>query len=125
MRLSRASVLLLPLLAGGPWAAQEQPRRPELQIPVTTEVVRIDVIVTDKGGRAKPGLSRTDFVVLEDGQPQPITQFQAFGMAPAAPSAPASPKPEPAPPDAVDAEEPAANRRRYVVLAVDDVHIEA
>ncbi|HEY7516182.1 MAG TPA: hypothetical protein VIC87_16955, partial [Vicinamibacteria bacterium] len=64
-------------------AAQEPPpRAPDLVIPVSTELVRIDVVVTDKGGKPRTGLAERDFVVLEDGQPQPIVQFDAI-VAPA------------------------------------------
>ena len=51
---------------------------PDLLVPVSTEVVRIDVVVTDKGGKPKQGLSQESFEVLEDGQPQQIAQFEAF-----------------------------------------------
>jgi hypothetical protein len=37
-----------------------------------------DVVVTDKGGRPRTGLTEKDFVVLEDGQPPPIAQFDAI-----------------------------------------------
>src|SRR5688572_13901623 len=38
-------------------------------------VVNVDVVVTDRDGRPVDGLTREDFVVLEDGRPQPITNF--------------------------------------------------
>jgi VWFA-related protein len=124
MRLRPAvSVVLLLLLVSRSWGEQAEPqapKRPPLQVPVTTEVVRVDVVVTDKGGRARLGLTREDFVVLEDGQPQPITQFQAFATSPA-------PGPSGAKGDPPEAEEePAAadTPPRYVVLAVDDIHID-
>ena len=86
--------------------------------PASVDVVRIEVVATEKR-RAKPGLRREDFEVLEDGKPQPIVQFQAFSR-PVPATAPATP----APPSAAEEEEkedllPA----RYVVLAVDDVHM--
>ena len=102
MRLAPFAVAIV--LAGdrsGSAQAQE-PQKPELSIPVSAEVVRIDVIVTDKGGKARPGLKREDFQVLEDGQPQSLTQFEAFvAPAPAAPvaatAAPAAASAEPGP----------------------------
>jgi VWFA-related protein len=38
-------------------------------------VVRVDVIVRDRDGRVVRGLKASDFVVAEDGKPQPITSF--------------------------------------------------
>ena len=86
--------------------------------PASVEVVRIDVTATEKR-RARAGLKRDDFVVLEDGKPQPIVQFQAFTRPLPGTPAPAE-KAAPAP-AAEEKEEllPA----RYVVLAIDDVHM--
>ena len=59
--------------------------RPLPVLPATgVEVVRLDVVVSEKGRRPRLGLRREDFVVLEDGKPQPIVQFQAFGRSEAA-----------------------------------------
>ncbi|MEO8185352.1 MAG: VWA domain-containing protein, partial [Deltaproteobacteria bacterium] len=109
--------------------SQAPPRQtPDLLLPISTEVVRIDVVVTDKGGRPRPGLTRESFVVLEDGQPQQIAQFEAFASA--RPSGPLPAKAK-VPPPAVAADDDEASParatppRRYVVLAVDDVHIDA
>jgi len=42
---------------------------------VTTRLVLVDVIVTDKDGRPVTELTREDFTLLEDGKPQPISVF--------------------------------------------------
>jgi VWFA-related protein len=39
------------------------------------ETVLVTVTVTDSGGRLITGLSKADFQVFEDGEPQPVTQF--------------------------------------------------
>ncbi len=121
------AALAVAFIAVRPGGAQVPPRQPpQLLVPVSTEVVRIDVVVTDKGGRPKQGLTQDDFVVLEDGQPQQITQFEAFVSAP-----PAAPSPTTVPLARAETDDEAARRertvppRRYVVLLVDDVHIEA
>jgi VWFA-related protein len=115
------------LVAARSGAAQSPPRQtPDLLLPVTTEVVRIDVVVTEKGGRPRPGLTQDDFVVLEDGQPQKIAQFEAFTSARSPAPLPGKAK-VPPPPAAEDDEASPARAippRRSVVLAVDDVHIE-
>jgi len=45
----------------------------------TTHAVVLDVVVTDKTGHSVPGLTKTDFTLLEDGQPQTIATFEAAG----------------------------------------------
>lgn len=42
------------------------------------QVNNVDVIVTDRSGRHVPGLRQEDFVVLEDGRPQAITNFSEY-----------------------------------------------
>ncbi|HYN05434.1 MAG TPA: hypothetical protein VE359_23505, partial [Vicinamibacteria bacterium] len=88
---------LLATLSGpaSPGAQAPEAQKPELILPTSVEVVRIEVVVSAKRGRPKAGLVLEDFVVLEDGKPQPIVQFHAFARpAPGAgPSAPAQPPP--------------------------------
>ncbi|HSD67890.1 MAG TPA: VWA domain-containing protein, partial [Vicinamibacteria bacterium] len=110
-----AGLALVPALhaqAPGPRAVEVLPSQ-------QVEVVRIEVVVSEKRGRARAGLRREDFVVLEDGKPQPVVQFHAFARP--QPSAPAAPPPA-APDEADEAEDllPA----RYVVLVIDDLHME-
>ena len=116
-----------PLGAQAQEPPKQEPSKPAPQQPIeelppaSVEVVRIDVVATEKR-RARAGLRREDFVVLEDGKPQPIVQFQAF-------TRPAPGTPPPAVPAA--AAEAAGEKEteellpaRYVVLAIDDVHME-
>ena len=90
MRLRRAVFLpLVWFLAGAPALRAQAPeaRKPELVLPASVEVVRLEVVVTDRRGHASAGLKREDFAVFEDGRPQPIVQFQAFARpAPGTPS---------------------------------------
>jgi VWFA-related protein len=41
-------------------------------------MMRIDVVVTDRTGHAVAGLKRTDFTLLDNGQPRKIISFRAF-----------------------------------------------
>jgi VWFA-related protein len=41
-------------------------------------LIKLDVVVTDAGGKPVSGLERGDFKLLEDGQPQKILSFQEF-----------------------------------------------
>ena len=40
--------------------------------------VTVDIVVTDKAGNLVPGLQQSDFIILDDKQPQPILSFRAF-----------------------------------------------
>jgi VWFA-related protein len=111
-------VCLLATLAGVPSVRAQAPE-PTKAIPLpplSVEVVRVDVVVADKGGQPRPGLTRDNFAVFEDGKPQTLVQFAAYGRRwlDATP-APAAPEAE----EAVD-----LFPRRHVVLAIDDVHMD-
>jgi VWFA-related protein len=47
--------------------------------PAAVELVTVDAVVLDRDGNPVAGLSRDDFVVTEDGRPQEIVGFEAFG----------------------------------------------
>jgi VWFA-related protein len=103
-------------------------QQPELLLPSGVELVRLEVVVTEKR-RPRVGLRREDFVVLEDGKPQEIVQFQSF-VGPSALPGPAASPGEPttsAPADAAPRVPEGASDElptRYVVLAIDDVHMQ-
>ena len=111
-RISLAAVALLALVA----AAPPQPR-PQLSLGETIEVsiVNLDVVVTDKAGNRVRGLTQNDFEVLEEGKPQPITNFAEYGNGTAVSdshsgvesAAGVAPRPQP----------------RTIVIFVDDFHL--
>jgi VWFA-related protein len=86
------------------------------------ELVRLDVIVTDRDGRPVRDLTREDFVVLEDGQPQVLSHFAPALPAPRTPTPVAPPDPgaapTPAPPEPAPSGPP-----RTIMIVVDDIHI--
>ena len=41
-------------------------------------IVNVDVVVRDKAGNLATGLTASDFVILENGKPQPITNFAEY-----------------------------------------------
>jgi VWFA-related protein len=104
---------------GGPPAEEKPDRLP--QIGVQSELVELDVVVTDSQDRPVTDLGQESFEVLEDGHPRPITHF-APGFA-RAPSAAAAPPAGQAPRPAAFPEE-AAPHVRHLVLAVDDYHLQ-
>ena len=48
---------------------------------VTTQLTVVNVTVTDKYGQPVHGLKQSDFIIKEDGKPQPIRNFDEFGTA--------------------------------------------
>jgi VWFA-related protein len=66
---------------------------PAATLKLNARTVVVDVVVTDKDGRAVPGLRKDDFQVTENGKPQTIDYFEphfaaASGAPPAAPPLP-------------------------------------
>jgi VWFA-related protein len=54
---------------------------PPLVEKIEVSVVNVDVTVTDRHGQPVSGLTRDDFEILEDGKPQPISNFYAVDSA--------------------------------------------
>ena len=71
--------------------AREPDQVPALSIRVSTRLVILDAVVTDKQGRPVPGLQASDFMVAEKGKPQKISVFTPPTEAAAKPQAPALP----------------------------------
>jgi VWFA-related protein len=63
------------LAAQGPAAPGQTVRSPERPFRTGVDVVSITATVVDANGGYVSGLTRGDFEVFEDGQPQPITHF--------------------------------------------------
>jgi VWFA-related protein len=107
---TQAALALVLVVATAGVSGQEVPA-------VRSEIVRLDVVVTDAKGAPVLDLTREDFAVLEDGKPQAVTNFEpahARGLSTSAP------KPtEPAAPVA-PADRPTA---RQIVVVVDDLHL--
>ena len=59
-------------------------------VTVTTNLVQVDAVVTDKNGDAVTDLTSADFEITEDGKPQPITNFSYVSLTPP-PSAASAP----------------------------------
>ncbi|MGH9788205.1 MAG: VWA domain-containing protein [Candidatus Acidiferrales bacterium] len=64
---------------------------PAAVLRITTRLVLVDVVVTDKDNRPVTGLTRDDFVLLEDGAPQTISTFSFESPASRAAGRPAPP----------------------------------
>src|SRR5207247_6580101 len=66
--------LFAAILAFAPTVSPQTPLTPVVAS-VDVKVVNVDVSVTDGSGKPVSGLTKDDFEVLEDGQPQAITNF--------------------------------------------------
>jgi len=123
--LAPLTVGLLAVLATahGPGVRAQEPEPSNLVTPVEVEVVRLEIVVTDKGRRPRTNLRPEDFAVFEDGVKQEIVQFQAF----ARPGTETTPLPEPPAPGETAAIRPVTTGdelpARYIVLVIDDVHM--
>ncbi len=108
--------------------AGNKPQKPKGQendpLRIETELVQIDVVVADKAGKLVSDLKREDFELFEDGKPQQVSYF-SVGTA-ARPAAWLKPEPKKSPKESVAAgTTPTAevSAGRFVVLAVDDLHL--
>src|SRR4051794_39447420 len=82
---------------------------------VEVKVTNVDVVVTDKSGKPVTGLTRDDFVILEDGKPQPITNFSEIREETAVPEAATGQAPSPVKPP-----EENSRRPRRIVVFIDN-----
>ncbi|HMV83339.1 MAG TPA: VWA domain-containing protein [Blastocatellia bacterium] len=90
---------------------------------IDTELVQIDVVVTDKQGKLVSDLKREDFQLLEDGKPQQISHFSVGTAGRQAAWLRKEPKPAAGKNDAPTPAAPVFTAGRYLVLAVDDLHL--
>lgn len=68
-------ICILPCCFVGQLLGQQQTRPKDEVVRVTTNLVQVDVVVTDKAGKQVTDLLPEEFEVLEDGRKQPITNF--------------------------------------------------
>lgn len=100
------------LLAAG--AVAQAPEDPVIR--VTSNLVQLDVVVTDNRDRLVTDLKKEDFEVLQDGKPQPVTNFSFVDM-----SAPLSPAPTGV---RTGKSIQRANVRRSIAIVVDDLRLD-
>jgi VWFA-related protein len=62
--------------AQGPASEQRATSQGEPPLRTHSRLVMLDVVVTDRAGNPVAGLHKDDFTVLEDGQPQKISNFE-------------------------------------------------
>ena len=101
---------------------KEQKKQDEPLLRIETELVQIDVVVTDKQGKLVRDLKRVDFELFEDGKKQEITHF-AVGTAAQPARWLAVEKKKPAEKSSADSTPAEIQAGRYIVMAVDDFHL--
>lgn len=106
----RSLAFLLITLATIPGAAQQP------TFPSRVELVTVDVVVFDREGNPVEGLTRDDFTIREDGQPQTVGAFEAVSLLQSPPAAPRVSR------ISTNAETPDAAARWFFVV-FDDVNI--
>ena len=110
-----------------PQALQQQ-SNPDNVIRITVNLVQVDAVVTDSKDKPVTNLKKEDFVVLQDGKPQVITNFSYVTRAgavrttsaPPSKAAPAAKGAPPPPPPPARGLKP-TQLRRTVALVVDDL----
>ena len=76
LRFAMSAMLLLSAVA----AAAQDAEVPSLGATVEIEITNLDVVVTRRDGTHVTGLTKDDFVVLQDGKPQPVTHFAEYAL---------------------------------------------
>jgi VWFA-related protein len=102
------------VLRSSPGLGQEQPAIPAF--PARADAITADVVVLDRHGRPVRGLTRGDFTLLVDGEPQVIVGFEARDLATTA----ASPAPTVGD-ERVATNEGGESRGRTFVFLIDDI----
>jgi len=134
LRVALAAVIAAPMALGlsaqnappAPPPPQQQPPPPDpaTQAPVfrsDINVVRVDVIVTDRQGNPVHDLKPEDFEVTEDGKPQTIQTFKLINIAENSDTVPETPR---AVRNAIDEQtEAARDDVRIFAFFLDDYHV--
>jgi VWFA-related protein len=113
--------LLFPFLVALALPARAQQPKPEAAgptFPSAVELVRVDLVVTDKAGRPVSGLTQADFNLSEGGVPQPITTFESVSVA----DAPEEEAPVETPFASTNVG-PEPRRARTFLVLFDDIHL--
>lgn len=123
MKLETLLAVVLAISLSGPITAQQQTKQGDV-VRVDTNLVQIDVVVTDKAGKQVTDLRPEDFEVSEDGKKRQVTHFSYIATGKPTASQPDAANPE----ESKKTEEPVRPAqlkreqvRRTVALVIDDL----
>jgi VWFA-related protein len=119
------AILMIFLLAFSAFA-QVSGQKPEGDqvIRISTELVQLDVVVTDKTGRVVTNLSKDDFELYEEGKKQQISFFEFVSAGKASPGTPSAANQQSAERQQVERQgATAAEVKRIFAFVVDDLTI--
>ncbi|HKC12043.1 MAG TPA: VWA domain-containing protein, partial [Vicinamibacteria bacterium] len=115
--------LVLLLAAANGWRHSWAQTPPTPTFPSGTELITVDAVVVDNKGTPVIGLTKDDFLLQEDGQPQEIANFEGISLpGPAAGPVMAPAAAPPSPPRIATSAPPAAGGTTFLVV-VDDIHL--
>src|SRR5436305_5368375 len=102
--MGRVSLFLMPrffaiftILAVASAQNQFQQQNPDNVIRITVNLVQVDAVVTDSKDKPVTSLKKEDFILLQDGKPQTITNFTYVSLKDASVRTTSTPKPQPKP----------------------------
>lgn len=89
-----------------------------------TQVVALDVVVTDNKGHPAKGVPRTDFIIKEDGKPQTINYFDEVSAdkTPAAPTVQGSAREKQLPPNIFTNDSPSRDENAITLILYDELN---
>jgi VWFA-related protein len=96
---------------------------PTPTFPSGIELITVDAVVVDDKGRPVAGLTKDDFVLQEDGQPQEIANFEGVTLPAPGEGPGAAPEPAPPSPPRIATNASPAPKGSTVLVVVDDIHL--
>ena len=111
------------LTATNGWRRSWAQNVPTPTFPSGTELITVDAVVVDNKGSPVIGLTKDDFLLQEDGQPQEIANFEGISLPGPSEGPVAAPAPAPlSPPRIATSALPAARGTTFLIV-VDDIHL--
>jgi len=74
----RPVLVLLIIIGSASWLPGQV--TPVYQVVVDSDPVSVNIVVSDPAGRSVPGLTQADFSILEDDEPQTVTEIKSVGI---------------------------------------------
>lgn len=90
---------------------------------IEIRVINVDVTVTDRKGNAVKGLTKDDFVLYENGQPKPLSNFYEVQSPIKTVEAPAAPGAAPAPQPTIRPDDIPDNQKRRIIFYIDNLSL--